>query len=360
LQQRHRSRHLYRLIDAPHFQRDIERNRAALDPRILLISPMSGHFATLLRGTVETLLPDHEVYIIDWQDARDVSLAEGTFDLDDYILYLREMLRVLGGDVHVLAICQSAVPALATVALMEEDGDANLPASLILVGGPVDTRISPTVVNRLAERRGTEWFRKNVITTVPWPNAGAGRAVYPGFLQLSGFMSMNLDRHVQAHKDFFEHLLEGDGDSAEKHRAFYDEYLAVMDLTAEFYLQTIDTVFVRHALPDGKMTHRGRRIDLGKIRSVPLMTIEGEKDDITGVGQCRAALNLCSSIPEAIKLHYECAGVGHYGIFNGSQFRLDIAPRITQFVRTHDPRTAFIQSIPTRKGTATAPLSRAA
>jgi poly(3-hydroxybutyrate) depolymerase len=171
---------------------------------------------------------------------------------------------------------------------------------------------------------------------------------------------MNLDRHVQAHKDFFEHLLEGDGDSAEKHRAFYDEYLAVMDLTAEFYLQTIDTVFVRHALPDGQMTHRGRPIDLGKIRSVPLMTIEGEKDDITGVGQCRAALNLCSSIPEAIKLHYECAGVGHYGIFNGSQFRLDIAPRITQFVRTHDPRTAFIQSIPTREGTATAPLSRAA
>lgn len=340
-----------------HFQRDIERSRAAQDPRILLISPMSGHFATLLRGTVETLLPDHEVYIIDWQDARNVSLTEGTFDLDDYILYLREMLRVLGGDVHVLAICQSAVPALAAVALMEEDGDANLPASLILVGAPVDTRISPTMVSRLAERRGTEWFRKNVITTVPWPNAGAGRAVYPGFLQLSGFMSMNLDRHVQAHQEFFEHLLEGDGDSAEKHRAFYDEYLAVMDLTAEFYLQTIDTVFVRHALPDGQMTHRGRRIDLGKIRSVPLMTIEGEKDDITGLGQCRAALNLCSSIPEANKLHYECAGVGHYGIFNGSRFRLDIAPRITQFVRTHDPRTAFIQSIPTREGTATAPFN---
>ena len=324
-----------------HFQRDIERNRAAQDPRILLVSPMSGHFATLLRGTVETLLPEHEVYIIDWQDARDVSLTEGTFDLDDYILYLREMLRVLGGNVHVLAICQSAVPALAAIALMEEDGDTNLPSSLILVGGPIDTRISPTAVNQLAELRGTEWFRKNVITTVPWPNAGAGRAVYPGFLQLSGFMSMNLDRHVQAHKDLFMHLVQGDGDSAEKHCAFYDEYLAVMDLTAEFYLQTIDTVFVRHALPEGQMTHRGKPIDLGKIRSVPLMTIEGEKDDITGVGQCRAALDLCS-IPEAIKLHYECAGVGHYGIFNGSRFRLDIAPRITQFVRTHDKRTEFI------------------
>ena len=343
-----------------HFQRDIEPNRAAQDPRILLVSPMSGHFATLLRGTVETLLPDHEVYILDWQDARDVSLIEGTFDLDDYILYLREMLRMLGGDVHVLAVCQSAVPALAAVTLMEEDGDANLPASLILVGGPVDTRISPTVVNRLAQRRGTEWFRENVITTVPWPNAGAGRAVYPGFLQLSGFMSMNLDRHVQAHKDLFVHLLQGDGDSVEKHRAFYDEYFAVMDLTAEFYLQTIDTVFIRHALPNGQMTHRGRPIDLGKIRSVPLMTIEGEKDDITGVGQCRAALNLCSSIPEAIKLHYECAGVGHYGIFNGSRFRLDIAPRITQFVRTHDLRTACSQRMPTREVTATAPLSLAA
>jgi poly(3-hydroxybutyrate) depolymerase len=343
-----------------HFQRDIEPSRAARDPRILLVSPMSGHFATLLRGTVETLLPDHEVYILDWQDARDVSLIEGTFDLDDYILYLREILRVLGGDVHVLAICQSAVPALAAVAFMEENGDANLPASLILVGGPVDTRISPTVVNRLAQRRGIEWFRNNVITTVPWPNAGAGRAVYPGFLQLSGFMSMNLDRHVQAHEDLFVHLLQGDGESVEKHCAFYDEYFAVMDLTAEFYLQTIDTVFIRHALPNGQMTHRGRRIDLSKIRSVPLMTIEGEKDDITGVGQCRAALKLCSNIPEAIKLHYECAGVGHYGIFNGSRFRLDIAPRITQFVRTHDLRTVYSQRMPTCEVTATAPLSLAA
>lgn len=340
-----------------HFKRDIEPGRAVRQPRILLVAPMSGHYATLLRGTVETLLPNHEVYITDWQDARGISVTEGTFDLDDYIVYLREMLRALGGDVHMLAICQSAVPALAAVALMEEDGEANVPASLILAGAPIDTRVNPTVVNRFAERRGNEWFRNNVITNVPWPNAGVGRAVYPGFLQLSGFMSMNLDRHVQSHKDLFMHLVHGDGDSAEKHRAFYNEYLAVMDLTAEFYLQTIDTVFISQALPKGKMVHRRRAVDLGKIRSVPLMTIEGEKDDITGVGQCRAALDLCSSIPEAMKLHYECAGVGHYGIFNGSRFRLDIAPRITQFVRMHDRRATFIQKVLTRKTTASLSLA---
>jgi poly(3-hydroxybutyrate) depolymerase len=325
-----------------HFHRRIHPDRAARDPRILIVSPMSGHFATLLRGTVEALLRNHEVFITDWQDARGIPPGQGIFDLDDYILYLREILCHLGGDVHVLAVCQPAVPALAAVALMEEDGEANVPASLILAGGPVDTRVSPTAVNRLAEQRGTEWFRKNAITIVPWPNAGAGRAVYPGFLQLTGFMSMNLDRHVRAHKDLFMHLIRGDGDSVEKHRKFYDEYLAVMDLTAEFYLQTIDTVFVRQALPKGEMTHRGRPVDLSKISNVPLMTIEGENDDITGLGQCRAALDLCSKLPQARKLHYECAGVGHYGIFSGSQFRLDIAPRISQFVRTHDRRARFI------------------
>ncbi len=260
-----------------HFKRHIDPNRAARDPRILLVAPMSGHFSTLLRGTVETLLPDHEVFITDWLDARDVPLAAGSFDLDDYVDYVRDMLTELGGDVHLFAVCQSAVPALAAVALMEEDGETSVPRSMILAGGPVDTRVSPTVVDRLAERRGTDWFRNNVITSVPWPNAGGGRAVYPGFLQLSGFMLMNLDRHVGAHKDLFMHLVHGDGDSAEKHRAFYDEYLAVMDLTAEFYLQTIDTVFVRQTLPKGKMMHRGRPVDLGEIRSVPLMTIEGRE-----------------------------------------------------------------------------------
>jgi poly(3-hydroxybutyrate) depolymerase len=221
---------------------------------------------------------------------------------------------------------------------MEEEGDPNLPASLILAGGPVDTRASPTAVNQLAVERGTRWFRNNVITTVPWPHAGAGRAVYPGFLQLSGFMSMNFERHVRAHKDYVMHLVSGDRASVDSHRKFYDEYLAVMDLTAEFYLQTIDTVFVRQALPKGQMRHRGRPIDLSAIRRVALMTIEGEKDDITGSGQCRAALDLCRNVPDTMKLHYECAGVGHYGIFNGSRFRHDIAPRIAQFARTHDRR----------------------
>jgi poly(3-hydroxybutyrate) depolymerase len=325
-----------------HFEREIssaERERA---PRILLVAPMSGHHATLLRGTVEALLPDHEVYVTDWQDARNVPLAAGTFDLDDYILYLRDMLGLFRGDVHVFSVCQPAVPLLAAVALMEEDGDPNTPMSLILAGGPVDTRINPTAVNGMAERRGTDWFRSKLIVPVPWPNAGAGREVYPGFLQLSGFMSMNLDRHARAHKDLFLHLVQGDGDSVDKHREFYDEYLAVMDLTAEFYLQTIDTVFVRHALPNGVMTHRGRPVDLAKIRRVALMTIEGEKDDITGRGQCRAALDLCAGIPDSRAFHYECPGVGHYGIFNGSRFRTDIAPRIAQFVRTIDPRAEFI------------------
>ena len=323
-----------------HFKRDVSDEQRAADPRVLLVAPMSGHFATLLRGTVETLLPDHEVYITDWTDARDVPVMAGNFDLDDYIDYLVAMFRHFGGDVHVFAVCQPSVPVLAAIALMEADDDPAVPHSMILAGGPVDTRVSPTEVNRLAERKGTNWFRNNVVTSVPWPNPGAGRMVYPGFLQLTGFMTMNLDRHVNAHKDLFRHLVRGDGDSAEKHREFYDEYLAVMDLTSEFYLQTIDTVFVRHALPKGEMTHRGRPVDPSCISRVALMTIEGEKDDITGLGQCRAAHGLCSSLADDDRLHYECPGVGHYGIFNGRRFRSDIAPRVAQFIRMHDDRAS--------------------
>jgi poly(3-hydroxybutyrate) depolymerase len=328
-----------------HFKRDISSARAAADPRLLLVAPMSGHFATLLRGTVETFLPDHEVYITDWQDARDVPLAAGTFDLDDYIDTMGEILRYFGGDVHVFAVCQPAVPVLAATALMEREDDANVPLSLVLAGGPVDTRINPTVVNKLAEQRGTGWFRRHVITNVPWPSRGFGRQVYPGFLQLTGFMTMNLDRHVQAHKELFFHLVRGDGDSAEKHREFYDEFLAVMDLTAEFYLQTIETVFVKHLLPKGTMMHRGKRVDLAEIRRVALMTIEGQKDDITGLGQCRAAQALCCNIPHERRFHFEAPKVGHYGIFNGSRFRAEIAPRITQFIRQHDPRGATVPNI---------------
>jgi poly(3-hydroxybutyrate) depolymerase len=323
-----------------HFKRDISDARAAQDPRILLVAPMSGHFATLLRGTVETLMPNHEVYITDWQDARDVPKSAGAFDLEDYVDLMRDTFRHFKGDLHVFAVCQPSVPVLTAIALMEAENDPYVPRSMTLAGGPVDTRINPTQVNKLAMERGIGWFRSNVITTVPWPNHASGRSVYPGFLQLTGFMTMNLDRHMKAHKDMFYHLVRGDGDSAEKHRDFYDEYLAVMDLTSEFFLQTIDRVFVNHLLPKGEMTHRGAKVDLKAIKRVALMTIEGEKDDITGIGQCSAAQGLCSNIPAANKMHFECPSVGHYGVFNGSRFRSEIAPRIAGFVRTHDKRKA--------------------
>jgi len=320
-----------------HFDKGHTTDRAAQDPRILLVAPMSGHYATLLRGTVEALLPNHDVYITDWQDARDVSEAAGTFDLDDYIDYVRAMITYFEGDVHVFAVCQPSVPVLAAIALMEQDNDPNVPHSMVLAGGPIDTRINPTIVNQLAADKGIDWFRDNVVTTVPWPNDGHGRRVYPGFLQLTGFMTMNLDRHLNAHRSLFEHLVEGDGDSAEKHRDFYDEYLAVMDLTAEFYLQTVETVFIEHVLAEGRMHHRGRCVTPSAIRRVALMTIEGEKDDITGVGQCSAAHQLCDRLPSLKKQHYEAQGVGHYGIFNGSRFRSLIVPRIAGFMRRNDP-----------------------
>ena len=308
-------------------------------PRLLLVAPMSGHYASLLRGTVETFLPDHEVYITDWQNARDVPLSAGSFDLDDYVDTVADIFRHFEGDVNVFAVCQPAVPVLAAIADMEAMGDPCIPHSLMIAGGPIDTRRSPTAVNRLAEEKGTDWFKNNVISTVPWPSPGYGRKVYPGFLQLTGFMTMNLDRHMNAHKDLFLHLVRGDGDGAEKHREFYDEYLAVMDLTAEFYLETIASVFVEHRLPRGLMHHRNRKVDLAAIKNVALMTIEGENDDITGKGQCSSALELCSGIPSAKKQHFECPKVGHYGVFNGSRFRSEIAPRMSAFLRRFDPLT---------------------
>ena len=304
---------------------------AERQPTLLIVAPMSGHYATLLRGTVEAFLPTHNVYITDWADARMIPLAAGRFDLDDYIDYIRDMLRTLGPGIHTLGVCQPAVPLLAAVALMEAENDANAPASMTLMGGPIDTRKSPTGVNQLAERRGVEWFRHNCLRTVPFPYPGMSRQVYPGYLQLSGFMAMNMDRHVNAHVDMFRHLVDGDGDSAEKHRDFYDEYLAVMDLTAEYYMQTIETVFVRHLLPKGEMTSRGVPVDTHAIRRTALMTEEGENDDISGVGQTFATHDLCSNIPAERKLHYMQPGVGHYGVFNGSRFRTEIAPRIRAF-----------------------------
>ncbi len=317
-----------------HFERALPKGRAP-DPKVLLVAPMSGHYATLLRGTVEALLPHSDIYITDWIDARMVPLSEGTFDLDDYIDYVIQMLHFLGPDTHVIGVCQPAVPVLAAVALMEAADDPLSPATMTLMGGPIDTRINPTGVNQLAEERSIEWFRDNVIMPVPWPQPGFMRMVYPGFLQLSGFMSMNLDRHLIAHKEFFAHLVKNDGDAAEKHRDFYDEYLAVMDLTAEFYLQTVQVVFMQHALPKGEMMHRGKRVDTTAIKKVALLTVEGENDDISGVGQTKAAQTICTNIPDHMRMHYMQPDVGHYGVFNGSRFRREIAPRIVAFHREH-------------------------
>jgi len=300
-------------------------------PKLLIVAPISGHYATLLRGTVEAFLATHRVYVTDWTDARMAPLALGGFDLDDYVDYLRAMLEHLGPGVHTLGVCQPAVPLIAAVALMEAAGRPDVPASMTLMGGPIDTRRSPTAVNQLAERRGVEWFRANCLQSVPFPYPGFGRQVYPGYLQLSGFMAMNFDRHVNAHLDMFNQLVSGDGDSVEKHREFYDEYLAVMDLAAEYYMQTIETVFVRHLLPKGEMSHRGEPVDLKAIRRTALMTVEGENDDISGVGQTQAAQDLCVNIPDEKKLHHLQVGVGHYGVFNGSRFRAQIAPRIVAF-----------------------------
>lgn len=306
--------------------------KAVKQPKLLIVAPMSGHYATLLRGTVEAMLPYADVYITDWVDARQVPLRQGSFDLDDYIDYVIEMLELLGPDVHVMAVCQPSVPVLAAVSLMAQRKEAKKPRSMILMGGPIDTRRNPTVVNRLAVARGIDWFRKNAIVQVPFPHPGCLRNVYPGFLQLTGFMTMNLDRHMDAHRELFWHLVEGDGEAAEKQTDFYDEYLSVMDLTAEFYLQTVEKVFVNHELPRGLFRHRDVRVDPSAITQTALMTIEGERDDISGVGQTEAAHALCSGLAPEKKLHLLQKGVGHYGVFNGRRFRADAVPRIVDFM----------------------------
>jgi poly(3-hydroxybutyrate) depolymerase len=322
------------------FEKQMKRNgKAAHHRKILIVAPMSGHYATLLRGTVEAMLPHGDVYITDWVDARDVPLSLGTFDLDDYIDYVIEMIHHMGDDVHVMAVCQPTVPVLAAVSLMHQRKDKLAPASMILMGGPIDTRRNPTAVNEMATQRGTDWFKRHVIVRVPAPNAGFMRRVYPGFMQLTGFMTMNLDRHVDAHRELFWHMVEGDGDSAEKHQEFYDEYLSVMDLTAEFYLQTIEKVFVKQALPKGEFTYRDTLIDPSAITSTALMTVEGEKDDISGIGQSEAAHELCTSIPQEMRAHHLQEKVGHYGVFNGSRFRAHVVPRIVEFMsRRYDTK----------------------
>lgn len=305
-------------------------------PRLLIVAPMSGHFATLLRGTVERLLPTHEVFITDWRDAKMVPLSEGRFDLDDYVDYLIAWLEKIGPGAHLLAVCQPSVPAYAATALMNADNHPATPKSLTMMGGPIDTREAPTAVNTLATERPHAWFQQNVIATVPGLYPGAGRRVYPGFLQLAGFMTMNLGSHMVSHWEMFRHLVDGDEESAEATRAFYDEYRAVADMTAEFYLQTVDAVFQRHLLPRGELTHRGRRVDPAAITRTALLAIEGERDDISGVGQTRAALRLARALPAERKKYHLAKGAGHYGIFNGRKWREKIAPVVEQFIAAND------------------------
>jgi len=310
-------------------------------PTLMIVAPLSGHYATLLRGTVEAFLPTHEVYITDWTDARMVPIWQGRFDLDDYIDYIRAMLTHLGAGTNVLAVCQPGPPVLAAVSMMAEDDDPNRPATMTFMGSPIDARQSPTVPNQLAEERAFDWFQDNMIYTVPAPYPGAMRRVYPGFVQLSSFMHMNWDNHVDAHWKFFNHLVEGDGDNAGKHRTFYDEYLSVLDMPEEFYLQTIERIFQEHHLARGIFRHRDRLVrpaaitDVAAIKDVALMTVEGEKDDISGIGQTQAAHTLCPNIPEDMQADYIQPGVGHYGVFNGSRFRNEIVPRVSEFIMTH-------------------------
>ena len=299
--------------------------------KLLMVAPMSGHYATLLKGTVEEMLPDYDVYVTDWNDAREVPLSAGAFDLDDYADTLIAMMHHLKSRVHIMAVCQPSVPVMAAVSLMSAANDPLVPLSMVLMGGPIDTQRNPTAVNKLAQEKGSQWLQDNMIMNVTGGHAGQGREVYPGFMQLGSFLAMNADRHVKAHKELYQSLVEGDETDSERHRIFYDEYMAVMDLTAEFYLQTVDRVFVHFDLPHGTYRHRGQLVDPAKITKTGLMTVEGERDDISGVGQTEAAHDLCRNIPSAKKLHHLQMKVGHYGVFSGSKFRAEVAPRIKGF-----------------------------
>lgn len=309
-------------------------------PRLLVVAPMSGHYATLLRGTVERMLENYRVFVTDWADAKTVPLHEGTFDLDDYIDYVIAFLEHIGQDktgkgANVMAVCQPSVPVFAATAIMNRDDHPCTPATLTMMGGPIDTRCSPTSVNDLAMERPIEWFRHNVIATVPMQYRGGGRQVYPGFLQLAGFMSMNLGNHMMSHYEMFKHLTVGDDESAQATKDFYDEYRSVCDMTAEFYLQTVEEVFQTHALPNGTFVHRGELVSLGDITETALLAIEGERDDISGLGQTRAALELTPDLDVSKKRYYMAEGAGHYGIFNGSKWRTKIAPVVEEFVAAH-------------------------
>ncbi len=310
-------------------------------PRLLIVAPMSGHYATLLRGTVERMLPSYDVYITDWKDARDVPLTGGGFDLESYMDYIIEWLEFIGPDAggrgaHMLAVCQPSVPAYAAAAVMSATDHPLRPRTLTMMGGPIDTREAPTAVNDTATQRPHEWFIQNVIATVPRYYKGAGRRVYPGFLQLSGFMTMNLGNHMVSHWTMFQDLVKGDGESADRNKEFYDEYRSVCDMTAEFYLQTIDVVFQRHLLPKGEFNYRGKLVDPGAIHDIAILAIEGERDDISGIGQTKAALKISTGLPDAMKKYHLAPEVGHYGIFNGSKWRDKIAPVVEDWMLAHN------------------------
>jgi poly(3-hydroxybutyrate) depolymerase len=312
---------------------DLRRARAPLAAApLLIVAPLSGHYATLLRGTVETFLQDFDVYVTDWSNARDVPIIEGRFDFHDYIDQVTDILRHIGERAHVVAVCQPGPPVLAAAALLAEDKNPNRPASVTLLGSPIDARLAPTQTNRLAEDKPFSWFQQAMIYTVPAPYPGMLRRVYPGFVQLYSFISMNAEKHQEAHQRYFENLVSGDGDSAEKHRDFYDEYLSVLDLTEEFYLQTIDVVFQRYLLPKGELSHGGRPVNLKAITDVAVMSVEGENDDISGVGQTQAVHALLPNLPDALHELYVQPRVGHYGVFNGRRFTDEIYPRIRNFI----------------------------
>ena len=308
---------------------------APAQPKVLVFAPLSGHHATLLRDTVRTLLADHDVWVTDWSDAREIPITEGPFHFDDYVRYVREFIAHVGPESHAISVCQPTVPVLAGVALMSAAGEA-IPRSLTMMGGPIDTRRSPTAVNTFAKNRPLSWFEAKVIQRVPMRYPGFMRRVYPGFLQFAGFVAMNPDRHMESHVQYYQHLVEGDGESADAHRRFYDEYNAVMDLPAEYYLETVERVFQKHLLPQGKLMVAGERVRLEAITGTGLFTIEGEIDDISGNGQTEAAQKLCKGIPVRDKQHFLAKGVGHYGIFSGRKYREMIYPRIRDFIARHD------------------------
>ena len=316
--------------DLLHFQKDSDIPL----PRVLLVAPISGHFATLLRGTVATLLPDHDVYITDWRNARDVPLSEGLFELDDFVEHVMRFMEALGPGGHVVAVCQPTVGVLVAVAMLAKQRSPAQPASMTLMAGPIDTRLSPTKVNKMANDKPIAWFEDNLIATVPARYLGAGRRVYPGFMQLTAFVSMNFERHSKAWQGQFDALYAGDLEKAGVHRKFYDEYLAVMDLDAAFYLQTVERIFQTHDLPRGVMKFRGEVVDLGVIRRTALLTVEGELDDICAIGQTMAALDLCSGIPAFMKQHHLQSGVGHYGVFSGRRWQTQIYPRVRALIQS--------------------------